>query len=51
MPTCGNGVVDPGEQCDMLDLQGFSCLDLGLGDGELACAAGTCTFDTSDCTG
>lgn len=48
---CGNGTVNIGEQCDMEDLQGFTCLTLGLGDGELACTPGTCTFDTTDCTG
>ncbi len=45
---CLDGVVQPGEQCDGLDLQGFTCSTLGLGQGELACTL-NCTFDTSAC--
>ncbi|MCX4241954.1 hypothetical protein [Paraliomyxa miuraensis] len=48
-PGCGNGAIDPGEQCDGLDLQGFDCASLGLGGGVLACDPITCTFDTSMC--
>jgi hypothetical protein len=45
---CGNGRIDPGEDCDGDDLQGVACGDLGLGPGELACTA-TCTLDAGDC--
>ncbi len=48
-PFCGDGEVQPGEQCDGLDLQGFDCESLGLGGGELACDPVMCTFDTSGC--
>jgi hypothetical protein len=47
--VCGNGTVDPGEQCDLADLQGFDCDSLGLGTGTLACELATCTYDTSGC--
>jgi hypothetical protein len=49
--NCGNGVIDPGEQCDGADLQGFDCFSLGLGGGVLACDPVMCTFDTSMCMG
>lgn len=51
--TCGNGVRDPSEQCEGLDLAGNSCTTIGLGftGGILSCNVGTCTFDTSLCTG
>ena len=45
---CGNGVVDPGEQCDGRKLSGFNCASLGLGVGALSCDR-TCSFDTSGC--
>ncbi len=50
--TCGNTGIDPGEQCDGLNLGGFTCETLpGLGftGGQLACGA-DCTMDTSACT-
>lgn len=34
---CGNGVRDPGEQCDGTDFGGKSCQSLGLGSGQLTC--------------
>lgn len=49
VPDCGDGLVQPGEQCDQIDLQGFNCGSLGLGSGVLACSL-ECTFDTSGCT-
>ena len=48
-PGCGNGVVEPGEQCDGMNLQGFDCASLGLGGGILACDPVLCVFDTSMC--
>jgi hypothetical protein len=46
--TCGDGKVDPGEDCDGGDLGGKSCQDLGHEGGSLACT-GQCTFDESAC--
>jgi hypothetical protein len=34
---CGNGVKDPGEQCDGSDFGGKTCADIGLGSGSLLC--------------
>ncbi len=48
-PVCGNGVAEPGEECDGSDLRDKSCADLGLGSGTLGCAA-DCHFDTSGCS-
>jgi hypothetical protein len=47
--NCGDGMINPGEQCDGANLQGFDCASLGLGGGMLACDPITCTFDTSMC--
>ncbi|MCH9686594.1 MAG: hypothetical protein K0V04_34495 [Deltaproteobacteria bacterium] len=48
--ACGNGLVEPGEQCDGLELGGFGCRDINpsLVDGALACSA-DCTFDATGC--
>jgi hypothetical protein len=48
-PDCGNGMVDPNEQCDFGDLGGETCETQGFAYGTLACSAG-CVFDTSGCT-
>ena len=48
--TCGNGTVDPGENCDGSALGGATCMCLGFQSGTLACSA-SCQFDTSGCTG
>ncbi len=45
---CGNGVLDPGEQCDGTNLAGKTCASLGHTGGTLACA-GTCQLDESQC--
>jgi len=46
---CGNGLVDPNEQCDGVNLGGTQCADLpGFAGGALACAS-DCTFDTASC--
>jgi hypothetical protein len=49
-PACGNGIVDPGEQCDGGNLNGFSCVDLGYSGGTLGCDPVTCTYDASSCS-
>ena len=46
---CGNGVVDPGEDCDGAALGTATCATLGFSAGTLACTA-QCKFDTSGCT-
>src|ERR1700690_1364423 len=48
--TCGNGRVDPGEDCEASNLNGTTCASLGFQGGALACAA-SCRFDTSSCDG
>lgn len=46
---CGNGVVDPGEQCDGTNLQSQNCISIpGFRGYQLRCGA-TCQFDTSLC--
>ncbi len=47
--TCGNGVIDVGEDCEGIDLGGKSCQSLGFTDGMLLCDAETCTLDTQMC--
>ena len=48
--TCGNGVVDPGEQCDGAALRGLSCatVDPFFTGGTLLCSD-SCTLDTTKC--
>ncbi len=45
---CGNGRLDPGEECDGDDFGGQTCFSLGYGPGGLACRS-DCTFDTLLC--
>jgi hypothetical protein len=49
-PKCGNGELDPGEDCDLAIQPGDDCLSEGFDGGELACDPGSCTYDTSGCT-
>lgn len=48
--VCGNGVKNPGEQCDGSDLGGATCVSEGFSSGELSCSA-TCELETFGCTG
>jgi len=50
-PVCGDGEIEGAEVCDGTNLDGQTCVTRGFDAGELACAAGCATFDTSDCTG
>jgi hypothetical protein len=45
---CGNGVVDPPEQCDLQDFSGRDCMSLGFKSGTLVCTE-ECELDTSMC--
>ena len=47
-PFCGDGIQDPGEECDSGDLAGTVCQDFGFDGGPLTCTVG-CLFDTSNC--
>ncbi len=49
---CGNGVIEPGEECDGIALDGNDCESIGPGfvGGVLACA-GDCRLDDSGCVG
>jgi cysteine-rich repeat protein len=49
-PDCGNGVIDPSEQCDTNAQGGLDCTDLCYTGGTLTCTT-WCTRDTSTCTG
>jgi hypothetical protein len=46
-PNCGNGLIDPDEECDGPDLNGASCESLQLGTGTLTC--NECAYDTRGC--
>ena len=46
--TCGNGVIDTGEDCDGTDLGTATCQSVAQREGQLACST-SCTFDTSSC--
>jgi cysteine-rich repeat protein/predicted outer membrane repeat protein len=46
---CGNGDINPPEECDTTNLNGQSCESLNLGTGTLACNI-DCTFDLSGCS-
>ncbi len=47
---CGNGTLDPGEECEGADLNGASCATVpgGFTGGTLACG-GSCQFNTTGC--
>ena len=46
---CGNGVKDPGEQCDSNDFGGKTCESIGFSGGFLQCN-GFCALVASNCT-
>ncbi|EDM77294.1 hypothetical protein PPSIR1_26293 [Plesiocystis pacifica SIR-1] len=48
MAECGNDILDPGEDCDGLDLNAEDCYSLGFLNGNLACNE-SCEFDLSTC--
>ncbi|OHB23598.1 MAG: hypothetical protein A3I22_03050 [Parcubacteria group bacterium RIFCSPLOWO2_02_FULL_40_12] len=48
-PSCGNGTINSGEQCDGSNLGGQTCALQGFTGGTLSCNS-NCTFNTSSCT-
>lgn len=48
-PMCGDGIIDPGEDCDGSDLAMATCQSLGFDTGSLSCGT-ECRFATSLCT-
>jgi hypothetical protein len=46
--SCGNGVVDPGEQCDGANLNNQTCASFGYTGGTLLCNS-DCTLNLSQC--
>ncbi len=49
---CGNWAHDAGEDCEWTVGPGsVDCADLGLGTGTASCGFGTCTWDTTECSG
>lgn len=49
-PDCGDGIIGPGEECDMAALDGVTCANTCYDGGTLVCTP-YCTFDFSVCTG
>jgi cysteine-rich repeat protein len=49
-PACGNGTIDPGEECDPGLPASESCEARGFDSGLLGCSA-QCTFSTASCSG
>jgi PKD repeat protein len=47
---CGNGTVDPGEECDGVAVNNATCALLGFTGGTLSCS-NSCQFEVSGCTG
>lgn len=48
-PVCGDGLVDPGEDCDGDELGGATCQSVGEFTGGILGCTQQCTFDTSGC--
>ncbi len=47
--TCGDGIIQFGEQCEGTDFGGRTCKTLGFDSGSLTCVK--CQIDSSSCTG
>lgn len=47
--SCGDGNIDPGEQCDGNNLGGETCITQGFGGGGALACDQSCGFDTSGC--
>lgn len=48
--TCGNGILEPSEECEAFDLRHQTCDSVGLQIGQLRCSA-DCKLDTIGCGG
>ncbi len=48
-PTCGNGAMDAGEQCDGVLLGGQTCETVGAYIGGTLYCSPTCAFDVTSC--
>lgn len=46
--VCGNAIIEPGEACEGVDLQGAMCTDFGYLGGTLGCSA-SCQYQFSSC--
>lgn len=49
-PNCGNGAVDPGEDCDGANLNGLTCVGACYDGGSLFCTP-DCQYNFTGCTG
>ncbi|MDC0717408.1 hypothetical protein [Nannocystis bainbridge] len=47
--SCGDGAIEPPEECEGANVNGQTCQGLGFNGGVLTCAAATCTWDKSQC--
>ena len=47
--VCGDGMVDPDEECEPTDLLGLGCVDFGFAGGLIGCTS-ECRFDLRACT-
>jgi len=47
--TCGNSMIETGEECDTNNLNRETCMSLMKGDGMLLCDPVMCKFDDSMC--
>lgn len=47
-PTCGDGIIQEGEDCDASEAGTGTCQSLGFDTGRLVCSS-TCKYDTSLC--
>ncbi len=51
LTSCGNGVLDPGETCDGLTMNGATCETVGnFAGGALSCRSDCAGYDTSGCS-
>lgn len=47
--TCGDGMIEPPEECEGANVNGQTCQGLGFTGGLLTCDAATCTWNKSQC--
>lgn len=45
--TCGNGIIEAGEQCETVNFNGLSCSSFGFNSGSLQCVS--CNIVVSSC--